>query len=353
MLPHLPLINKVSKCIFFTLIAFSCSGFIAATAQTNKIEILKTVFRKATAPAQKTDAALAICEQSHSLSTDTLYYYAQVAKKNAKAISDRQKEILSNCFIEDYLARKNLFDSAIRLCDADLKNISYANNRLAYTKTMMQKCHCLERANRNRAALDLAYQFLGEAEKFNDTIPQFFLKTLIGVVYRNMQQTELAMRWFLKADSVTESQKYEEIKNQFGIFFLIGMMYNWIFDGETNANKRLSDSLLSISYLDRAIADSRRFENLQILAKALNVKAAAIGNKEHAKIEGEYILEAQHIYNILQDTISMLNTISPMCFYYIDEGHPEKGVKACLDGIAIASRTNSYPILDLYSALGQ
>ena len=131
------------------------------------------------------------------------------------------------------------------------------------------------------------------------------------------------------------------------------MMYNWKQSVDTNQINAFSDSVKSISYLDRAIRDSRKYENLAMLARALNVKAAAIGNTTTAKEEGKYVKEAEGIYGLLHDTLSMLNSISPLCFYYIDTGEPEKGIEACKKGIEIVQRGNVYPIEGLYEALGQ
>ena len=342
--------RKTSLLIFITLFATNLTVLLA---QTNKIEILKTLFQKATTPAQKADASLAICGESYSLNNDTLYRYASLAKKYAVVIGDKTKGFLADVYIESYLTRMNFFDSTLIMCDGDLKLLDYKHNPDAYAKTMMQKSYCLLRANRNRKALDCTYSFLGDAEKYGDTASQIYAKSIIGIVYRNMEQTDLAMDWFQKANATARSPAWEPVKNEFGIYFLLGMMYNWKLDVAVDAGERLADSTRAIDFLDRAIADSRRYENLSILAKTLNVKAATIGNRENVEAEGIYVKEAAHIYKQLNDTSSMLNSISPMCFYYIDEGHPEKGIAACKEGIAIAAHKNSYPVVDLYEALSQ
>lgn len=327
--------------------------FHVAYPQTPTIEKLKRAFDKATTSSEKLDAALAVCEQSHSLSTDTLNYYALLSKKLADETGNREKEFVANTFIENSLVRQDRFDSAINICDDDLHHLSYEHYPDAYARTVKEKCYCLMRTNRSRAALDLAFPFLAKTEKYQDTISEVYTQTLIGIVYRNMEQTELAMQWFLKADSAAPDAGYEKIKNEIGVYFLMGMMYNWRLNADSDPRLRLQDSLLCIRYLDRAIADSRRFDDLSILAKALNVKASTIGNEATAEIEGRYVKEASAIYAQLRDTVSMLNTISPMSFYYMDEGHPEKGIAACLEGIRIASHDQNFPIIDLYEALGQ
>lgn len=322
-------------------------------AQTNGIEILRSTFNKAGNNAQKLDAALALCDQSYSLNIDTLYHYAIVSKELARETGDKDNEILANVAMENWLERKNLFDSALILCNKDLSHLSYDKDENIYAKVERQKCFMIMKTNRHKKALEESFNFLGEAEKHYDTTSQIFAETIIGTVYRNMEQTETALQWFQKADQITNNENWEKSKNEFGIYFLTGMMYNWKQAVDTSQNNVVSDSIKSISYLDRAIRDSRKYENLAMLARALNVKAGAMGNPATAQEEGKYVKEAKGIYDLLHDTLSMLNSISPLCFYYIDAGQPEKGIEVCKNGIKIVQRGNAYPISDLYEALGQ
>ena len=322
-------------------------------AQTNRIEILKNTFYKARNNTQKLDASLALCDQSFSLNIDTLYRYAIISKELAWETGDKDNEILANVAYVNWLERKNLFDSALNVCNRELQHLSYSKNKNIYVKVEMQKCYMIMKTNRHKNALEESYNFLVEAEKHSDTLCQIYAETIIGTVYRNMEQTETALQWFQKADNTSSNQSWEKIKNEFGVYFLTGMMYNWKQSVDTIRKDVVTDSLKSIYFLDRAIRDSRRYENLAMLARALNVKAGAIGNPTTAQEEGKYVKEAKGFYDLLHDTLSMLNCISPLCFYYIDAGQPEKGIEACKNGIAIVQRGNAYSILDLYEVLGQ
>ena len=298
-------------------------------------------------------AVLGLCDQSHSLNIDTLKQYAFWAKQMAIDLHQKNEEILADTYIENWLYRKALFDSALKICNQDLKSISYKTAGEIYAKVKKQKCLIVIRTNKHKEALDDLYQFMQESELIGDTASQLFCKCAIATVYRNMGQTELAMQWLDKANQTVATDNWEEIKNENGLFFLLGMMYNWKENGDADPKAAMDDSLTSIKYLDRSIKDSRKYENLSILARALNIKASSVGNPEHVKLEGEYVTEAEHIYEQLHDTLSILNTISPICFYYIDEGHPEKGIKACEDGIVIVKRGNQFPIADIYDALAE
>jgi len=322
-------------------------------AQTNKIETLKVSLNNASKASQKLDAALALCAEAHSLNADTLYHYANLAKQMAVALGDEQKKILANTYLETWLGRKNLFDSALKICNADLKRITYANAGNVYAKVLMQKCNLLMKSNRHKEALDEAYHFLQEAETQEDTISEIYSKFIIGSVYRNLQQTDPALQWFFKADHTGSGIAFEEKKNEFGLFFLIGMMYNWKADADLERKDKASDSLLSVHYLDMAIDYSRKYENLGILARALCIKADGIEDPKQMAAAGKYLNESMHIYDQMHDTVSILNGITSMSNYYMSIGQPEKGVSACMQGIEMIKRGNAFPLVDIYWTLGQ
>lgn len=344
--------QKAFVCVLLWIGLFS-RGLVHA--QTPKIEQLKRSVKAAISDDQRLDACLQLCTQSHSLNIDTLYYYASLARQEAVKLGNKNKIILADTYLETWLNRKERFDSALLICNRDLQGLSYRNSAEVYEKVLIQKGYILMRSGKHKEAQDLAFRFLQEAEQYNDTTSQIFSKWLIGNVYRNMGQTELALQWFDKAVQTGSKEDREEVKNEFGLYFLMGMMYNWksVDETPTNLKLELSDSLLSISYLDKSIRDSRRFGNLGVLARSLNVKASVVGNRDHVVMEGEYIQEARHIYEQLHDTLSMLNMVSPMCFYYIDAGQPDKGIKVCLEGLEMVKRGNHFPIFDLYDALAE
>jgi len=209
------------------------------------------------------------------------------------------------------------------------------------------------KSNRHKDALDEAYRFLQEAETQEDTLSQIYSKLIIGNVYRNMEQTEIALQWFYKADHTASSNIYEEKKNEFGIYFLIGMMYNWKADADVSAKDRAFDSLMCVNYLDKSIAYSRKYENMAVLARALCIKADGIEDPKQLAAAGEYLNEAIHIYNQMHDTVSILNSLTSMSNYYMSTGHPEKGIAACRQGLEIIKRGNEYPIIDFYTTLSQ
>jgi signal transduction histidine kinase len=326
---------------------------MATFGQTSRIETLKAQYYVASDDGQRLKAAMDVCAESFSLNLDTLHHYALLAKNLSHELRDRHSEVLADTYIETWLGRRALCDSAVHLCDADLKGLTIQADGPIYTRVLMQKAYQLTKGNRHMEALTLAYSLLSEAESSDDTADQIFDKCIIGTVYRDMSQTEPALAWFDRADKTADGSAYEHIKNDFGVFFEKGQMYNWRMDGDLTPADRSADSARSIYYLDRAIQDSRQFENLRILAVSLNVKAAVIGSPEHVKQEGDYVMEARHINDALKDTIGILNSVSPICFYYIDQGTPLKGVEVCKAGIAMVGRGNTYNTMDLYEVLGQ
>jgi signal transduction histidine kinase len=350
------MIKPLMRCRLFLWVFFlaTLSGVgNNSFCQTVRVSFFRKQFYGASTLKDKLGASLAICAESHSISPDSLYYYSCFAKTASEKLTDLPARVLANVFTEVFLSRKNLFDSALMLCDADLKRLSYQSNGDGYSKTTMQECYALMKSNRNKEALDRSYHFLAEAGKQSDTASQVFTLCLIGTVYRNMQQTEPALAWFEKASALATDTAYEKMRNEFGLYFDLGLMYNWEMDLHSGTPQAAEDSLTSLAFLDRCVRDSRRFENLGMLARALNIKAATIGNRQHLAEEGALIGESENIYAQLHDTVSMLNAIAPRAFYYIDAGQPGKAVAVCRAGIALAGRGAGYPVLDLYETLSE
>jgi signal transduction histidine kinase len=215
----------------------------------------------------------------------------------------------------------------------------------------MRKCSILSRAGKHKDAMDFAYHFLHAAEAHNDTLSQVYCKFILANTYRNMQQTELAMQWLNNAMNTGASPGYDEQKNAFGVYFLTGMMYNWRVVADTTAKTITDDSTMEEYYLDKAIAYSRKYENLAILARALCVKADGMEDSAHIKLAGGYLKEAIHIYDQLRDTTSIINGITAMSDYYISLGQPLKGVEECKRGIEMVKRGNAFPLADIYWTL--
>ncbi|MFI5138009.1 MAG: sensor histidine kinase, partial [Sphingobacteriales bacterium] len=341
-LRHLFLHLKTNK-HFVICILFFLANTNFVFSQTKKIEVLKASIYNSSGTSQKLDAVLALCGQAHSMNIDTLYHYANLAKQMAIALNDGKKKILADTYIETWLGRKNLYDSALKICNSDIQNLSYANEGDVYAKEQMQRCFLLMMKNKNRKEIiDKTFHFLHEAEANQDTASQIYCKYIIGRVYKSLQQPELALQWCYKAGSTANGDVWDEKKNEFGLYFLMGQMYNWKYDADVLNKEKISDSLKSMFYTDKAISLSRKYENLSILARALGLKAAdEIDNPKQIANAGKYVNESIHIYDQLHDTLSMLNGFVSMSVYYLSIGQPEKGVAVCRKGIEI-TKTGAY-----------
>jgi len=329
------------------LLAFASISF----GQTQKITNLKISFYKAINDQQKLNALLALCDEGTSMNIDTLYHYATLAKQMAANTNDNNKIVLANVPVEVWLERRDLLDSALKLCNASLAKVKYETTGDAYSKTEMQKCYILAKSNKHKEALDQTFQFLSEAEIKEDIVSEIYCQCMIATVFRNMQQREQALQWALKAAN-TGSDEYAEKKNAFGTYFLIGLMYNWKSSADTITKDITKDSLLSVYYLDKGIEYSREYENLPMLARTINTKASGIEDPKQFGLVGNYMSESIKIYNLLGDTLSLINGMEGISDYYMDIGQPQKGIDVCLKAIELANRGHAYPLPDLYSKLG-
>jgi signal transduction histidine kinase len=322
-----------------------------AVAQTNMIELLKRSVESAETPVQKMDAVMALCDQDHSLNIDTLFHYADMARLLAGNLHDDKKAVLARTFMEKWLGRRTLYDSAMHMCDKDMKRLDYRKDGDVYARVMMEKLYDLVRTSRHKEALDQSYHFLEQAETLQDTSSQIYCKFIIGSVYRNLQQTDIALDWFLKGNQTAPGESWEETKNRFRLFFLIGQMYNWRANDAALSSTHIQDSLLSEEFTHRAIRDSRRFEDLTILANSLGLEDA--NNNSKKEIVFSNIQETQKIFLELNDTLSLQNIMFQFCDYYNMVNQPQKSVALCLKNAPLFRTANSGQMLDYFDKLGE
>ena len=108
--------------LLFSLYLF-CHG--AADAQTALIDSLKKNISLAISSRDKLNAVIALCEQRQSLNTDTLFYYASLARKMAIALKDDKNIPIANYFVSSSLSRKGELDAALNITNDNLENLSY------------------------------------------------------------------------------------------------------------------------------------------------------------------------------------------------------------------------------------
>ncbi|MBL0183769.1 MAG: hypothetical protein IPP96_16370 [Chitinophagaceae bacterium] len=321
-------------------ISLFCIG--NANAQTRLIDSLKKNISQARSPVDKLNSILGLCEQRQSLNTDTLFYYASLAKKMATSLADDKNIALANYFVSNSLARKGELEEAMRMTDENLEQLSYQKNRNAYLKFSLQKGQLNIKSNRYKEALAQYYKLLNESEQQQDTLTQVNAKTSIGWVNMEMGRNAEAISWFYKAlGTVRFPERFE----------YSGIIYSNMAATYNEINKNDSAEF----YIKKAIAVNRRMQsNLQFLANALAIEADILIDTDRKELAETPLNEALAIRKQIGEPFYIVSDMTQLALYYANNHQPQKGIVLCLEGIETAKKyqlDSKLPIL--YGALAE
>lgn len=195
------------------------------------------------------------------------------------------------------------------------------------------------RKNQYKEAIDMGYRTISGAEKLKDTIMQIKGKTLIGWAYLEMGQTSNALAWHLNALNTTSNTLLLE---KYGILFAnLALNYN-------SLGKPDSGSF----YIAKAIAFSRKDENLFALSNSLAIQAQLFVSSGKASLAEAPLKEVIGIRKLIGDPFYIVSDIGQLGLYYAQNGQPEKGIAICREGIAMAREYKiDSKLFFLYSSL--
>jgi signal transduction histidine kinase len=322
------------------LIYLLCTG--STRGQTASIDSLKKQINHAGSSVDKLNAILALCELSRSLNTDSLFYYAGLAKKLATELNDENNISLADFFISSSYSRKGKLDTALTITNENLKKLSYRDNRTVYTKFSVQKGQLYIKTSRYKEALAEFYKLLNESELQQDTLTQVNAKTSIGWVNMEMGQNAEALNWFYKALNTVRSPDLLEYTAV--IYSNMAATYN-----EINKNDSAE------YYIKRAITLNRQKQNnLQFLANALAIEADIFIDTKREALAETPLNEALEIRKQIGEPFYIVSDMMQLALYYAHNKQPEKGTALCMEGITMAKKyglNSKLPIL--YEALAE
>ena len=159
----------------------------------------------------------------------------------------------------------------------------------------------------------MGYKVVNAAEKTDDILLQVKGKTLIGWAYLEMGQSGNALSWHLKALHTTTDTLLLE---KYGIIFA-NLALNYI-------NLGIKDS--AFYYINKAIAVSRKHENLFALSNSLAIQSQLyIRTGTPANAESS-LKEVVAIRKLIGDPFYIVSDMGQLALYYAHNGQPEKAL---------------------------
>lgn len=313
-----------------------------SACQTNKIHNLKQKINAALNPPDKLAAIFSLCDEGYTLHPDTLMLYSKEAQKISADLHSLKDEVKAMYYISFALTNKALIDSSLSIADQCLEILSgKVDDPELEANVLNQKGRCFMRKNQYKEAIDMGYQVINVSEKIRDTLLQMKGKTLIGWAYLEMGLLKDALSWHLNAFHTTADTSLLE---HYSILLAnLAINYNSIGNADSG-----------FYYINKAIAYSRKSENLFALSNSLAIEAQLFVRNNQAKLAEAPLKEVVAIRKLIGDPFYIVSDMSQLGLYYANNGEPEKGIAICNEGIAIAKEYKmDTKLLFLYGTLAE
>lgn len=322
--------------LLFLLVVFAqfCFG------QTKIIDSLKFSIRHSTKDGKKLSLIFELADQS--ISADSLLPFVLAAERIAATSGNRLDEDRAAYSRASYYARKNITDSATavinKLIGAYKGNTSQQD---LYLKFLFFRAKILDRANQYTRALSQLVEVLETAEALKDTLVQIQAKTGIGWVQMEMGQYKEALEWLHKAMHTSGNKEF--YKN-----------YGALYSNLASSHNSLGNADSAGYYINIAINDARKNDNLTFLATALSMQAKIFIDSKQPHLAEVPLKEVVEIREKMEDPFYIVYDMSNLASYYASNSQPDKGIALCREGIAIAKQKGlTSQLLMIYQALAE
>lgn len=174
---------------------------VFASAQTKKIDSLKSRLDVATGNDKKLAAIVAYCEDYSNMAQDSLEKYAYIAIELAeKSKNERLKSLAWLTLAQDYM-QWGWTDSVHVVVDKELpKNpVIDSSKRDIYFRLKRLKAVAFGADGKFRESLEILYPLVTEAEKYNDSLMIVGISNSIGVLAAARNELPESRKWNDKA----------------------------------------------------------------------------------------------------------------------------------------------------------
>jgi signal transduction histidine kinase len=322
---------------------FACLYGLASLqvcGQTKINDSLRQLIQSAPNEKQTLSAIIQLSEQT--INADTLLPYVSLAETIAAKTKEKvaiDGAAYSRAF---YYVRKNYIDSALYIINQLIPRYEKEQAQQAfYLRILFLKAKVLDRGNRYTQSLEQLYKVVETAEVLKDTLIQIQAKTGIGWVQMEMEQYQEALQWLYKALYTSGNKIF--YKNYGALYSNFAATYNAL---------KKPDS--ARTYIDIAIKDARKNDNLLFLANALSMQAQIFIDSKQPQLAEAPLNEAVEIRKKLNDPFYTVYDMSSLASYYANNNQTEKGIELCKEGINLAKKSGlSSQLLMIYHSLAE
>lgn len=294
-----------------------------APGQTRKIDSLKQLLFNSSTDDTKLQAILAVCDEHHSMSRDTLYEYAVVAMQLVDKVNDNRRKALAALALANSYLRWGWTDSALASIESVMKDcpVNDISTRDVYFKLARLKAMCHGGKSNFKEALTILYQVVNEAEKYHDTIVLSTNINTIGSISIARNKPQEAIAWFAIALSATGTD-YRFYPVQSAIYVNMANAYNLL--AKTDSARY---------YIQKAVPLCRQTENLNTLATALRVQSNICIGTNRLNAAESALQEMIEVRRKTGDGLGIADDNLLLVDFYITTNQLEKGIALCKEAL--------------------
>jgi signal transduction histidine kinase len=322
-----------SRYVFLLLTLFISPA--AVLAQFKNIQEAKDKIYTAKDEAQRLTALIAIGKYRNALPADTIYHYAQWAKKIALQLNDQKNLAIAEYSLLTGDLVKGKTDSVIYKIDNNSRfsKIKQTDTDLYY-KLQLLKANALNRTNQRTQALELQLKLLNEAEKEGNILSQLYALNYIGATYLNVNKPAEARQTWLQALELippTNNAAYKEIE----AYILSNLALYYYNKNSITPAKEFRDSFLLT--VNKTITLCRQNESMGVLASALSLRGSFYGYVNQLSDAEADIKEGLSIRQQIGDPLYVMNDFFSLANLYLSQKKYPKCIDAAKEGIAVAN----------------
>lgn len=302
---------------FWTLVLIGWN--FSAFTQTKKIDRLISMVRASTSDEQKLEHLLALTEEYQSMHRDSLEVYnSQISILAAHSKNPRFKTLAALTTANMHM-QWGWADSARMAIESEIpKNpVSNAETRDLYFKLQRVKAMSYGAKSNYEKALEVLFEMLPYAEKYQDSTYIGLTSNTIGSIYLAMGKLPEAQQWILKSleaspKSRTHLLPFASAHVNYGILCM------------------LSDKLDSaVLFTQKGLDLAKEIENLNVVATALRTLSSIYTNQKNYPKAEKALLEMIQVRSKIAATSIQIEDNIRIIEFYAQSGQLKKAIELC------------------------
>ncbi len=338
--------------LYIVLVLTAAGMPVKFFSQTSAIEKARLRVYNSKTNEERLTNLVTISNLKNSLHADTIYYYAQWAKKLALQLKDSKNLAWAEYSLIAGDLAKGKTDSVIYKIENNniFKGIQHTD-KILYYKIQLLKANALNRLDKRTEALDLQLRLLNEAEEEGNVNAQLFALNFVGATYLNVNKPAEAKQAWLKGLKISKAAGNDE-NNEIEAYIFSNLALYYFNTYYINHKKSVSDSFFF--FINKAIDLSEQNEFLGVLASSYILRGNFYGVIQQTVAGGNDFKKGLEIRKRIGDPLYVVNDFIGLSNYYFNQKEYNKCIEAAKEGLSTVQKNGirGGEVLSLYAIMG-